>query len=57
MTLEFERRLTRDWDDPSVIGVDGYVAKGGYEGLKDALGMPDAAALPAPAKALICLRS
>ena len=42
MTLAFERRLTRDWDDPSVIGVDGYVAKGGYEGLKDALAMPDA---------------
>ena len=42
MTLDFERRLTRDWDDPSVIGVDGYVAKGGYESLKKALAMPDA---------------
>ncbi|HTG46101.1 MAG TPA: NADH-quinone oxidoreductase subunit NuoF [Actinomycetota bacterium] len=42
MTLSFERRLTRDWGDPSVIGLDGYVANGGYEGLRRALGMPDA---------------
>jgi NADH-quinone oxidoreductase subunit F len=35
----FERRLTRDWDDPSVVAVDGYVAKGGYAGLKKALEM------------------
>jgi len=39
---DFERRLTRDWDDPSVIGIDGYVAKGGYEGLARAVTMADA---------------
>jgi len=38
-----ERRLTRDWDDPSVIGIDGYRAKGGYEALKNALNMEAAA--------------
>jgi NADH-quinone oxidoreductase subunit F len=42
VTLAFEARLTRDWDDPSVIGLDGYVAKGGYGGLTSALGMADA---------------
>ena len=35
VTLEFERRLTRDWDDPAVIGLDGYVAKGGYARVAD----------------------
>jgi NADH-quinone oxidoreductase subunit F len=35
----FEPRLTRDWDDPSVIGIDGYRAKGGYEALRNALTM------------------
>jgi NADH-quinone oxidoreductase subunit F len=39
VSLAFERRLTRDWDDPSVIGIDGYVAKGGYEALRAALAM------------------
>jgi NADH-quinone oxidoreductase subunit F len=39
----FEPRLTRDWEDPSVIGIDGYRAKGGYEALKNALGMEAAA--------------
>jgi NADH-quinone oxidoreductase subunit F len=39
----FERRLTRDWDDPGVIGIDGYRAKGGYEALKNALAMEPAA--------------
>ena len=39
MSPAFERRLTRDWDDPSVIGIDGYRAKGGYEALKNALNM------------------
>ena len=33
----FEPRLTRHWDDPSVIGIDGYVEQGGYEGLRHAL--------------------
>ena len=28
VTPRFEPRLTRHWDDPSVIGVDGYVARG-----------------------------
>jgi NADH-quinone oxidoreductase subunit F len=35
--VTFEPRLTRDWDDPSVVSLDGYVAKGGYEGLRSAL--------------------
>ena len=39
MTLHFEPRLTRHWGDPSVIGVDGYVAAGGYAALRQALGM------------------
>ena len=38
--MSFEPRLTRDWDDPSVITLDGYVAKGGYEGLRKALATP-----------------
>jgi NADH-quinone oxidoreductase subunit F len=42
MSLDFEPRLTRDWNDPSVIGIDGYVAKGGYEGLARAVAMADA---------------
>jgi NADH-quinone oxidoreductase subunit F len=40
--VTFEPRLTRNWDDPSVIGLDGYVAAGGYAGLRQALGMADA---------------
>jgi NADH-quinone oxidoreductase subunit F len=39
----FERRLTRDWDDPGVIGIEGYRAKGGYEALRNALGMESGA--------------
>ena len=42
MTTELEPRLTRNWGDPSVIGLDGYVAAGGYAGLRQALGMDDA---------------
>jgi len=42
MTIELEPRLTRNWGDPSVIGLDGYVAAGGYAGLRQALGMADA---------------
>jgi NADH-quinone oxidoreductase subunit F len=42
MSLEFEPRLTRDWGDPSVIGIDGYAAKGGYEALARAVTMADA---------------
>ena len=43
MSVTFERRLTRDWDDPGVIGIDGYRSKGGYEALKTALTMEPAA--------------
>ena len=39
MIPTFERRLTRDWEDASVVGIDGYRAKGGYEALRNALGM------------------
>jgi NADH-quinone oxidoreductase subunit F len=37
---DFEPRLTRDWNDPSVIALAGYEAKGGYGGLRAALDMP-----------------
>ncbi len=37
--MTFEPRLTRDWSDPSVIALEGYVAKGGYAGLNKALAM------------------
>jgi NADH-quinone oxidoreductase subunit F len=33
----FEARLTRHWDDPRVIAIDGYLEQGGYEGLRHAL--------------------
>jgi NADH-quinone oxidoreductase subunit F len=39
---ELEPRLTRNWNDPDAVGLAGYVAKGGYEGLRTALGMADA---------------
>ena len=42
MTIDFEPRLTRNWKDPSAIGLDGYVAAGGYTGLRQALDMADA---------------
>ncbi len=42
MSLEFEPRLTRDWDDPSVATLAGYVAKGGYGALRAALEMSGA---------------
>jgi NADH-quinone oxidoreductase subunit F len=38
----FVPRLTRHWNDPSVIGADGYEAAGGYAALRQALGMSDA---------------
>ncbi|HEX6401374.1 MAG TPA: NADH-quinone oxidoreductase subunit NuoF [Actinomycetota bacterium] len=50
MTVTFEPRLTRDWGDPSVIGIDGYRRKGGYEALRNALSM-DAAAIIEQVKA------
>jgi NADH-quinone oxidoreductase subunit F len=40
--VTFEPRLTRHWNDPSAIGIDGYVDAGGYAGLRQALGMADA---------------
>ena len=39
MTAGFEPRLTRNWDRPEAIGVDGYVSLGGYEGLRRAVSM------------------
>ena len=51
MTVTFERRLTRDWDDPGVIGIDGYRAKGGYEALRNALDTEPAAIEMDPARA------
>ena len=42
MTIDFEPRLTRNWNDPNAVGLDGYVAAGGYAGLRQALGMADA---------------
>jgi len=34
--------ITANWDDPNAVGIDGYMANGGYEGLKKALGMTSA---------------
>jgi NADH-quinone oxidoreductase subunit F len=34
--------VTANWDDPNAVGIDGYLANGGYEGLKKALGMSSA---------------
>ena len=42
MSLDFERRLTRNWDNPAAVGLDGYVAQGGYDGLRKALDMSTA---------------
>ncbi len=42
MSLDFEPRLTRNWDDPAAVGLEGYVAKGGYQGLRAALEMDSA---------------
>jgi NADH-quinone oxidoreductase subunit F len=42
VTIDFEPRLTRNWNDPSAVGLDGYVAAGGYAGLRQGLGMADA---------------
>jgi NADH-quinone oxidoreductase subunit F len=36
------RIITANWDDPNAAGIDGYVANGGYEGLKKALAMSSA---------------
>jgi NADH-quinone oxidoreductase subunit F len=42
VSLDFAPRLTRAWSDPGVIPLQGYVANGGYEGLKKALAMSGA---------------
>ena len=34
--------VTANWGDPTVFGIDGYRAKGGYEGLRRAVGMSSA---------------
>ena len=36
------RIVTVNWDDPSVVGIDGYLAAGGYEGLRATLAMTPA---------------
>ncbi len=42
MTTAVEPRLTRNWSDPDAVGLDGYVAAGGYAGLRKAVTMDDA---------------
>jgi NADH-quinone oxidoreductase subunit F len=39
VTATFEPRLTRYWNEPEAIGIDGYVRRGGYDALRAALGM------------------
>jgi NADH-quinone oxidoreductase subunit F len=41
MSPDFELRLTRHWDQPEAVGLDGYVQRGGYDGLKQALAMSE----------------
>ena len=40
MSLAFERVITAHWGDDSVRSLEGYEAKGGYQGLRKALAMP-----------------
>jgi NADH-quinone oxidoreductase subunit F len=40
--VTFEPRLTRNWSNADAVGLDGYVAAGGYAGLKNAVTMSDA---------------
>jgi NADH-quinone oxidoreductase subunit F len=40
--VTFEPRLTRNWSNPDAVGLDGYVAAGGYAGLRKAVTMSDA---------------
>ncbi len=42
MSAAFEPRLTRNWENPDAVGVDGYVEAGGYAGLRAAAAMADA---------------
>jgi NADH-quinone oxidoreductase subunit F len=37
-----ETIITANWGNPDVVGIDGYVAAGGYESLRTALGMTKA---------------
>jgi NADH-quinone oxidoreductase subunit F len=37
-----EPRLTRNWSNADAVGIDGYVAAGGYAGLRTAVTMSDA---------------
>jgi NADH-quinone oxidoreductase subunit F len=39
---ETTKIITANWADPNAAGIDGYLANGGYEGLKKALGMTSA---------------
>jgi NADH-quinone oxidoreductase subunit F len=39
---ETTKIITANWGDPDAAGIDGYLANGGYEGLKKALGMTSA---------------
>jgi NADH-quinone oxidoreductase subunit F len=40
--VTFEPRLSRNWSNPDAVGLDGYLAGGGYEGLRAATSMADA---------------
>jgi NADH-quinone oxidoreductase subunit F len=40
--VTFEPRLTRNWSNADAVGLDGYVAAGGYAGLRKAVTMSDA---------------
>jgi NADH-quinone oxidoreductase subunit F len=42
VTTAVEPRLTRNWSNPDAVGLDGYVAAGGYGGLRTAVAMADA---------------
>jgi NADH-quinone oxidoreductase subunit F len=42
MSVDFEPRLTRNWDAPEAVALAGYVERGGYKGLRTALQMSSA---------------
>jgi NADH-quinone oxidoreductase subunit F len=42
VTTAVEPRLTRNWSNADAVGLDGYVAAGGYSGLRTAVAMADA---------------
>ena len=42
MTTGVTKVVTATWDDPDVLGLDGYMSRGGYKGLRAALGMTPA---------------